>query len=229
MRIGILWIVKQAPPRNRGFLLYGNPSSYGSMFWHASARATFFLKLAAEDGDTRIVGVFNRKRNLGRLQPPMGLQVTFSEERVTFNHTDLADVPDLAESLPLWRRVQSVVKAGPQTLATIARELNHDNVESIDRIVRKHKAVFTKITGSDGITRVAIGPRVLPAAGADSAYVGDERPRGFRITCPNRGRRSFSTSYVQRRTRSGCDAARLDLAPCPGWISFSLMSCSPVS
>ena len=115
---------------------------YGSMFWHASARTTFFLKLAAEDGDTRTIGVFNRKRNLGRLQPPMGLRVTFSQDRVEFDHTDLADVPDLAESLPLWRRVHAVVKAGPQTLGTIARELNHDNVESLDRIVRKHKNLF---------------------------------------------------------------------------------------
>jgi hypothetical protein len=132
---------------------------YGSMFWHASARATFFLKLAAEDGDTRFVGVFTRKRNLGRLQPPVGLRVTFAEDRVEFDHTDITDVPDLAESLPLWRRIQAVVKAGPQTLATIARELNHDNVESIDRTVRKHKQVFTRLSGSDGITRIALVER----------------------------------------------------------------------
>jgi hypothetical protein len=129
------------------------------MFWHASARATFFLKLAAEDGDTRTVGVFNRKRNLGRLQSPMGLRVTFSEDHVSLEQTDIAEVPDLAESLPLWQRIKTVVKAGPQTLATIARELNHDNVESIDRIVRKHKKVFTKVSGSDGITRIALVER----------------------------------------------------------------------
>jgi hypothetical protein len=44
-----------------------------------------------------------------------------------------------------------VVRSGPQTLATIASELNHPNVESIDRIVRRQKNVFTKVPSSDGI------------------------------------------------------------------------------
>ncbi|MBI3049239.1 MAG: hypothetical protein HYY76_13120, partial [Acidobacteria bacterium] len=50
-------------------------------------------------------------------------------------------------------------KAGPQTLATIASELNHDKVDSIDRIVRKHKNLFTKVSGNDGITRIALVER----------------------------------------------------------------------
>lgn len=129
---------------------------YGSMFWHASARCTYFLKVASEEGDTRTIGAFNRKRTMGRLQAPLGLLATFGIDHVSIDRTDITEVQELATKLPLWQRIQAVLKAGPQTLATIARELGHDNTESIDRIVRKHKGLFTKVTGSDGIARVAL-------------------------------------------------------------------------
>jgi hypothetical protein len=46
-----------------------------------------------------------------------------------------------------------------ETLAAIASELNHDNVESLDRVVRKHKDLFMKVAGSDGVTRIALVER----------------------------------------------------------------------
>ena len=61
--------------------------------------------------------------------------------------------------MPLWQRIRSVVRSGPHTLASIASELQHDNVESIDRVVRKHKDLFTKVSGRDGVTRVALVER----------------------------------------------------------------------
>lgn len=42
------------------------------------------------------------------------------------------------------------------TLKALADELNHPNVESLDRIVRKHKHLFTKVAGPDHITRIAL-------------------------------------------------------------------------
>lgn len=41
-------------------------------------------------------------------------------------------------------------------VATIAGELKHDNVESLDRIVRRHTGVFQKVSGTDGISRIAL-------------------------------------------------------------------------
>ena len=71
----------------------------------------------------------------------------------------MTTIDEVAESLPLWQRIRALVKIGPQTLEAIASELNHDNVESIDRIVRKHKTLFTKIPGADGKTRIALVER----------------------------------------------------------------------
>ena len=131
---------------------------YGSVFWHNSARMTWNVKVSATstDGQTVALGAFNRKNNLGPSSAPVGIAVTFDGDRVYFTRTDIASVDDFAEHLPLWQRIKAVVKTGPQTLATIASELNHDKVDSIDRIVRKHKALFTKVTGSDGVQRVAL-------------------------------------------------------------------------
>ena len=131
---------------------------YGSVFWHNSARATYNLKLSAEssDGQTLTLGAFQRKTNLGKRLAPVGIEATFDGDRVSFRNTDIGAVDDFASSLPLWQRIVTVLKAGPQTLASIASELGHENVESLDRIVRKHKQLFQKVSGNDGIMRVAL-------------------------------------------------------------------------
>ena len=42
---------------------------------------------------------------------------------------------------------------------TEANELGHTNVESLERIVRRQKNVFTKVAGSDGIQRITLVER----------------------------------------------------------------------
>jgi hypothetical protein len=105
------------------------------------------------------LGAFNRKNNLGPRRAPVGINVTFDGDRVYFTRTDIATIDEFVDTLPLWQRIKTVVKAGPQTLATIASELNYDKVDSLDRIVRKHKTLFTKVTGPDGIQRIALVER----------------------------------------------------------------------
>jgi hypothetical protein len=135
---------------------------YGSVFWHNSSRMTWNIKRTDEedtDDAAAQLGAFNRKSNLGPKRPAVGLKVGFSGDRVTFTPTDLAASEELAAKLPLWQRITRVVRSGPQTLATIAEELDYDNVDSLERIVRKHKERFTRVTGSDGIHRIALVTR----------------------------------------------------------------------
>jgi hypothetical protein len=131
---------------------------YGSQFWHASARSTFFLKLAAEDSETPTIGVLNRKVTFGRKQLPFGLEARFSDDSVSFKQTDIADVQELAASLPKWQRIAGIVRKGPQTVAAIASELGEENVDSLDRYIRR-STMFTKVKSADGITRVALAER----------------------------------------------------------------------
>ena len=131
---------------------------FGSIFWHNSARCTWFIKDAESttEGTTKTIGLYNKKMNLSAKLPAVGFAIDFDPDRTSFSSVDVRDVSELAASLPLWQRMKEVVRHGPQTIATIANELGHSNVESLDRIVRRQKAVFTKITGSDGIQRIAL-------------------------------------------------------------------------
>ena len=71
--------------------------------------------------------------------------------------TDLADVQDLAQKLPLWQRVAHLLKTGPLTLVAIADELDA-KVDTITKAVTRSSA-FTKVPGADGITRIALVER----------------------------------------------------------------------
>ncbi len=139
----------------------GDQQPFGSVFWFNSFRAAWNIKRAATtpDGNTVTLGAFPRKYNLGPPPIAAGLTVQFDGDRVSFTRTDIATIDELAESVPLWQRIRAVVRTGPQTLATIASELNYDNVNSLDRIIRRHKTTFTKVPGADGIARIALVER----------------------------------------------------------------------
>jgi hypothetical protein len=140
----------------------GDQRPFGSTFWHNSARAIWNIKLAntSPDGQTLNLAAFDRKNNLGPKRPAVGVQVQFVDgDRVRFERVDAASIDEVADSLPLWQRIKAIVKSGPQTLAAIANELNHPNVDSVERAIRRHKGLFTKVPGGDGVTRIALVER----------------------------------------------------------------------
>jgi hypothetical protein len=130
---------------------------FGSSFWHNSARATWFTKLAATASDRRSmsIGLFNRKSNLTALRPAVGYEIAFDAGRTVFSRINIADVHDLADSLPMWQRLQQALRTGPQTLARLAEDLGA-NVETLDRTVRRKSGLFTRVPSKDGISRIAL-------------------------------------------------------------------------
>lgn len=130
---------------------------FGSAFWHNSARATYYMERSGESADGRdiTVGLFNRKANLWPIQPAFGFQFTFTDDRTLVTRTNLADVQEFAQKLPLWQRVMHLLKAHPPlTLAEIAEELDA-KTDTVLKAVQRSKA-FTKVAGHDGVTRIAL-------------------------------------------------------------------------
>jgi hypothetical protein len=131
---------------------------FGSAFWHNSARCTWNIKLERDDtgerGRQKVLGLFCRKNNLGDLHSAVGLAVSFDAGRVTFTPTDLAQTAELVTDLPLWQRIRETVRRQPLTVAAIAEQLDA-KADSVDRIVRRHKTVFTRVPGN-GIQRIAL-------------------------------------------------------------------------
>jgi hypothetical protein len=129
---------------------------FGSTFWHASARCTWNVKLAATAPGQINTGLFNRKSNFGPLRPAVGFQIDFDDERTWIRRVNVADVNELAENLPLWQRMQMLLRHGPpKTLASLADELS-TKVETLDRTIRRKSGLFARVPGSDGITRIGL-------------------------------------------------------------------------
>jgi hypothetical protein len=133
---------------------------FGSSFWHNSARATWFVKLAATSTDSQRlrIGLFNRKSNLTALRPAVGFEVSFEHTRTRFERIAVAEVQELADSLPLWQRMKQAIRHAPKTLARLADELGA-SVETLDRTVRRKNGLFTRIPGPEGITQIALVER----------------------------------------------------------------------
>jgi len=145
----------------------GDQKPFGSAYWHNGARATWFIQMApGQDDDVRHIGLHNRKSNVTRLAAPLGFAVDFRAPGVTtIAPINITDIDALARTLPLWRRVKDLIHAGngrPQTIDEIATALDEkpDDVrKATSRRDRKSASVFTTITGSDGLPRLALVAR----------------------------------------------------------------------
>ena len=135
----------------------GDLKPFGSSFWSNLARSTWNIKLASGDGPVSTVGLYHRKFNLTGSHPAIGYEFDFSDGETRVRQVSIADTAGLAEALPLWQRMKLAVTHQPMTAAALASELGPKaNVETIERYARKYTEVFTRVSGRDGITRIAL-------------------------------------------------------------------------
>jgi len=121
---------------------------FGSTFWHNGARSSWFVEKSEEstDGDILKIGLFNRKSNLGRLRPPAGFTIRFTEDRTTFQRCDPADSPDLAKRLSIKQRMLALLQKGSWTAGQIAEELDEE-LKSVQRAIQRDKKLFLMLPG----------------------------------------------------------------------------------
>jgi hypothetical protein len=144
---------------------------FGSVYWSNLARMTWFVKRTEGADDSRIaVALFNKKANLNAVRPAVGLEIQFDDERTLIRRVDVADVDELARSLPVWQRMRRALVSGPRTLANLADEFGADDegrqrlIDTMAREVRRKKNVFTTISNTaDGVHRIALVSRREPA------------------------------------------------------------------
>jgi hypothetical protein len=136
----------------------GDQRPFGSAFWHNSARSTWFVKAATSEPGTRTIGLLNRKSNLGPLQPALAYTFTFAADRITVAKVAATTVDELVESVPLWQRMKDALRRGPQTLATLAEELD-TKPDTVKKAVQRKSGTFTRVLSQDGIQRIALVER----------------------------------------------------------------------
>lgn len=138
----------------------GDQKPFGSAFWHNGARATWFVKAAEEDslpGEPLKIGLYHRKANTGRRQQPLGFSIDFDGTRTVISRTSVADDAGLRQALNLQQQIAAVLKHGARTMKEVCDELGTDKKpESLSRIVRRHRDMFTLVKGADGVDKVGL-------------------------------------------------------------------------
>jgi hypothetical protein len=125
---------------------HGEKKPFGSIFYHNSARATWFLKRAEESDrpDEVTVGMMNRKANIGRLNPPIGFKFLFGHDRTTVVRAEVRDNAELSKKLPIWERMKAAVARGALTADQLADELD-EKASSIAREATRRDRTFMKL------------------------------------------------------------------------------------
>jgi hypothetical protein len=138
---------------------HGDQRPFGSNFWYFGCRACWYAQQAdALPSDRRIhLGLYQRKHNLGARHPAIGFDIEFGD-RITITGANVADIDQLAMKLPLSQRMFTALRRGPLTLVALAEETG-GTVETLERYARKTPTVYQRITGQDGIARIALVER----------------------------------------------------------------------
>jgi hypothetical protein len=125
----------------------GQERPFGSQFWHALVRSSWFVERAASDSPV-VCGYYHRKHSLSRPRPSVGLSWTFTDHTVSVATVKLSEVADLADRQPVWERMRDLLRSGPLTMAAIADQLDI-KPETIRKTVQRSK-LFQKVEGADG-------------------------------------------------------------------------------
>lgn len=132
---------------------------FGSVFWHNSARSTWYARRADETGDdssTVVLGLYHQKANTGPLLPAVGLSIRFTPGTTSITPSDLSDAPDLAVGLSLRKRIEACLKGGPKTIIALADELGAKK-DTVEKALRRQTRTFTNVLNTaDGIHRWAL-------------------------------------------------------------------------
>lgn len=121
---------------------------FGSVFWHNGARATWNVKLQETlPGETSTaIALHNRKANLSGKRPSVGFEFKFDRDRTHIRRVDLADVPDLAVTLPVRQRMALTLRHGALSPKALAEEIDAD-LETVKRTARRYQTQFKLLAG----------------------------------------------------------------------------------
>lgn len=103
----------------------GQKTPFGSAYWKNYARSVFELKQYQETGEDKVsLGLFHRKINTGRLERPIGLQITFAKDLILFEQKNIRKMPEMAEHLGAKDKIANALTGGPQNTINIASATN---------------------------------------------------------------------------------------------------------
>lgn len=122
----------------------GPASPFGSVFIRNLARSVWELRRSDDgDGDDLLLGLYHRKVNDGRLQPPIALRLAFGDA-FTLTAADLAAHTDLLARVPLPQRLIKTLAAGARTAGDLADLVSGEEnsvLKALARLAAKRRVV----------------------------------------------------------------------------------------
>lgn len=98
---------------------------FGSVYWHNTARSTWYLARDDSAGPgASVIGFFNKKSNSDGLHKPLGFALTFDGGRIFIEPQLLGDVPVLARKLTLRDQILGALRHGPLTLGDLSERID---------------------------------------------------------------------------------------------------------
>jgi hypothetical protein len=129
---------------------------FGSAFFSNYTRMSWKLKKQVGASPDLVTVMYTPgKQNDGQRVRPVALEFDFAPDRIGVRNVEPATVDGFAQSLPLNVRLSHLLKAGPMTIAAIARELDA-KPDSIQKALNRGDKVFTCFPGKDGVDRWAL-------------------------------------------------------------------------
>jgi len=98
---------------------------FGSTFWHAGARSTWFLSRTSvpDDGAAIKLRLCHRKANTGRQLPDVGFIVRFEGTKTTFNAVPTTALQAPPSTHSVYERIKTALGGGPMTTKALALEI----------------------------------------------------------------------------------------------------------
>ena len=152
--VGSLWITHVTKNGDRDA-----DKPFGTVYFHNMARLVWRVKRQSEaESDVIDVGFYCTKANATRISKPVGVRVSFTDERISIDSSDLLSVPGLAASLPLRQRITGELRRGPLTAKELADALGAPLASVRVKLSQAHTGGYVVSAGDD---RWALAERVL--------------------------------------------------------------------
>jgi len=117
---------------------------FGSVYFYNYARNVYQLVKHEEEEDEMTLGLWHKKCNFGKKNPPVGFTIKFTLEGVTFTREDISEIPDAWHRLSVSTKILGLLKHGPRSAPEIAEELGvKEDVArvSLNRLAKKNKII----------------------------------------------------------------------------------------
>jgi DNA-binding transcriptional ArsR family regulator len=123
---------------------------YGSVYVRNAARSLIEARKTQEPSSRVLhLGLFHAKANDSELQRPLGVAINFLPDATVITRTEIAEVPGLAEHLPLSARALHALRGGALTEEDLAALLDASR-ETVARTLRRLRERDAVVRLEDG-------------------------------------------------------------------------------